>query len=162
MTIREATPSDWDRIWPIFQEVVRAGETYAYERETTKDEGERLWMQLPLKTFVFEENGELLGTFYLKTNQPGPGCHVSNCGYMVSSRARGRGLARALCEHSKLKAVELGYKAMQFNFVVSTNEVAVSLWQKLGFEVVGRLPRAFQHPTRGLVDALVMYQWLAD
>lgn len=160
MKIREATEADFEKIWPIFREIASAGETYAYPRDTTKEEAKRLWMHLPRKTFVAEEAGEILGTYYIKTNQPGPGSHVCNCGYMVSSTARGRGVASAMCEHSQRIATELCYKAMQFNFVVAGNEEAVRLWHKLGFDTVGRLPKAFKHPSRGYVDALVMYKWL--
>ena len=160
MEIREATAGDFEEIWPIFREIVAAGETYAYPRGTPKDEAERLWMLLPRKTFVAEEAGEVLGTYFIKTNHDGPGSHVCNCGYMVSSRARGRGLATSMCVHSQRTAVALGYKAMQFNLVATSNDVAVGLWKKPGFDVVGRLPRAFDHPTQGYVDALGMYKWL--
>lgn len=161
--IREATTDDFDAIWPIFETIVRAGETYAYATDTHRDRAYQLWMELPRKTFVYEdEQGDILATYYLKTNQAGPGSHVCNCGYMVSSAARGQGLATQLCEHSQGVAKELGYLAMQFNFVAASNEGAVRLWSRLGFETVGRLPRAFNHPTLGLVDALVMYKWLAD
>ncbi|MFD2167615.1 GNAT family N-acetyltransferase [Thalassotalea euphylliae] len=162
MQIREATSSDWDAIWPIFKEVVVAGETYAFDTDLTKAQGETIWLDTPRKTFVFEENGQILGTYYIKTNQAGNGNHVCNCGYMVSSIARGRGLATQLCEHSQHVAVSLGYKAMQFNFVASTNKGAVKLWTKLGFNTVGTLPNAFNHPEHGYVDAFVMYKWLAD
>ena len=161
MNIREAERKDWDLIWPIFNEVVKAGETYAYETETTKDQAEKIWLDAPRKTFVAEENGKIYGTYYIKTNQAGHGNQVCNCGYMVSSIARGRGLATTMCEHSQEMALKLGYKAMQFNFVASSNEGAVRLWNKLGFETVGRLPSAFNHPTKGYVDALVMFKWLA-
>lgn len=160
--IREATTADWPNIWPIFSEITRAGDTYAYPVDTDIETAERLWMRKPDRTFVFEEDGEILGTYYVKTNHDGPGQHVCNCGYMVSSEARGKGLARRMCEHSQIIAREMGYRAMQFNFVASSNEVAVSLWQKLGFEIVGRLPKAFDHPTQGFVDAFVMYKWLDD
>lgn len=160
MDIREANEQDFENIWPIFHEVVSAGETYAYDPDTTQAQALELWVRVPRKTFVCEEDGQILGTYYLKTNQPGFGNHVSNCGYMVSSKARGRGVARKLCEHSQKSAKTLGYKAMQFNFVVSTNEVAVQLWRKLGFQVVGTLPKAFNHPVLGFVDVYVMYQWL--
>jgi ribosomal protein S18 acetylase RimI-like enzyme len=160
MHIREAGIEDWDSIWPIFSEVVAAGDTYAYRRDTGKQEALDIWLAKPRATFLAEEDGDVLGTYYLKTNQDGPGSHVCNCGYMVSSSARGRGLASAMCEHSQNVARGLGYKAMQFNFVATTNTVAVRLWEKLGFSVVGTLPRAFQHPTHGYVDALVMYKWL--
>jgi L-amino acid N-acyltransferase YncA len=160
MTIREATEEDFDSIWEIFHEIVRAGETYAYPTDTNKDEAKRIWMDAPKRTYVFDESGTILGTYFLKTNQPGPGDHVCNCGYMVSSSARGRGLATIMCEHSQTMAKELGYKAMQYNFVASSNEAAVRLWNKLGFKTVGCLPKAFNHPVLGYVDALVMYKWL--
>jgi len=160
MNIREATENDFDAIWPIFNEVVSAGETYACPKETTKSEALNIWIRSPRKSYVVEENSQILGTYYIKTNQGGPGEHVCNCGYMVSSKARGKGLATAMCEHSQKIATELGYKAMQFNFVASSNEGAVRLWNKLGFETVGRLPKAFNHPAQGYIDALVMYKWL--
>ena len=161
MNIREATKQDWGLIWPIFHEIVKAGETYAYDEDTTAEQAEKIWLDVPRKTYVFEESGEILGTYYLKTNQAGPGSHVCNCGYMVSSRARGKGLATSMCEHSQKVARELGYKAMQFNFVASSNEGAVRLWGKHGFKTAGCLPRAFKHPVKGYVDALVMYKWLS-
>jgi len=160
MNIREAKGEDFDSIWPIFHEIASAGETYAYPRDTTREEAGRLWMRVPRATYVAEEDARLFGTYYIKTNQAGPGSHVCNCGYMVSPAARGRGLATAMCEHSQGVAVGLGYKAMQFNFVASSNEGAVRLWVKLGFEIVGRLPKAFNHPAKGYIDALVMYKWL--
>lgn len=162
MNIREATKEDWNAIWPIFHEIVSFGDTYAYEADTTKEKAEKIWLQTPRKTYVFEEGNQILGTYYLKTNQAGPGNHVCNCGYMVSSNARGRGLATTMCEHSQELAVELGYKAMQFNFVASSNEGAIRLWSKLGFDIVGRLPKAFKHPLKGYVDALVMFKLLVE
>jgi ribosomal protein S18 acetylase RimI-like enzyme len=160
MNIREATRQDFDHIWPIFHEIAMAGETYAYPRDITREQAVQLWLDTPRKTYVIEDGGEILGTYFIKTNQAGPGDHVCNCGYMVAAAARGRGLAGAMCEHSQKIARKLGYKAMQFNFVASSNEGAVRLWSKLGFAVVGRLPKAFHHPSRGYVDALVMYKWL--
>lgn len=162
MVIREATNNDFDRIWPIFHAVASAGDTYAYPGDITKEQAFYLWMDQPRKTFVCEDEGQVLGTYYLKTNQQGPGEHVCNCGYMVSAAARGRGLATTMCEHSQQVARELGYKAMQFNFVATSNEGAIRLWHKLGYETVGRLPKAFAHPEQGLIDALVMYKWLGD
>ena len=160
MNIREATREDFDQIWPIFDEIAAAGETYTYPPDTTKGQALKIWMETPRNTYVLEEDGKILGTYFIKSNQSGPGDHVCNCGYMVSSSARGHGLGTAMCEHSQRLARELGYKAMQFNFVVSTNESAVRLWSKLGFAIVGRLPKAFHHPSKGYVDALVMYKWL--
>jgi L-amino acid N-acyltransferase YncA len=160
MNIREATDKDLEAIWPIFHDIVKAGDTYAYRPDTSKQDAYKIWFVQPRKTFVFGEKGNVLGTYFIKTNQAGPGSHVCNCGYMVCSSARGRGLATAMCEHSQMVARDLGYKAMQFNFVASNNIVAVKLWQKLGFETVGNLPKAFNHPNAGLIDALVMYKWL--
>src|SRR5215510_6226834 len=114
MNIRAATLEDFEQIWPIFREIVAAGETYAYPRDITKEQAQRIWMDTPKRTYVLEDNGQVLGTYFIKTNQLGPGDHVCNCGYMVSSAARGRGVATLMCEHSQDIAKELGYKAMQF------------------------------------------------
>jgi ribosomal protein S18 acetylase RimI-like enzyme len=160
MKIREITENEFEKIWPIFHEIVSSGETYPYPRDTPREEAEKLWIHVPRKTYVIEDDGQIVGTYYIKTNQPGAGSHVCNCGYMVSPEARGKGFATTMCEHSQSVARELGYKAMQFNLVVSTNAGAVRLWKKLGFDIVGRLPLAFNHPTKGYVDAFVMYKWL--
>jgi len=160
MVIREATQEDWLTIWPIFRAVAAAGETYAFDRGICAEEARQLWMVQPRRTFVAEEAGAIVGTYYLKTNQQGPGAHVCNCGYIVAEAARGRGIAAALCEHSQALARELGYRAMQFNFVASSNAGAIRLWQRLGFVVVGTLPGAFHHPNLGFIDALIMYKWL--
>lgn len=162
ITLRPAREADFPRIWPIFESIVRKGDTYTYDAATDERQARRIWMELPNETWVAEEAGRLLGTYYIKTNQGGGGDHVCNCGYMVAPEARGRGLATTMCRHSQARALELGFDAMQFNFVVATNEAAVRLWQKLGFDVVGRLPRAFRHPDGRLVDALVMYKWLRE
>ena len=160
MSIRLATMTDFDAIWPIFQDIIKAADTYAYQPNMSKEEARNVWMEQPKRTYVFEEGNQVLGTYYIKTNQSGPGSHVCNCGYMVLLSARGNGLGLTMCEHSQRIAKELGYKAMQYNFVASTNDVAVRLWQKLGFQTVGTLPQAFNHPKQGYVDALVMYKWL--
>lgn len=161
MYIREATDDDFDGIWPLFNAIVGAGDTYAYSVDTTREQAYAIWMRAPRKTYVVEDDAEILGTYYIKTNHAGPGSHVCNCGYMVSSLVRGRGLATLMCEHSQAIALEFGYQAMQFNFVASSNEGAVRLWHKLGFETVGRLPAAFNHPSLGYVDALIMYKQLS-
>lgn len=158
--IRPMTTEDFPRFWPIFQAVAARQETYAYDPALTQEQALDLWLQAPLYTQVAEEDGELLGSYFLKANAAGPGSHVCNCGYMVAQAARGRGVGRLLCEHSQQLAREAGFLAMQFNGVVASNEVAVALWHKLGFGTVGRLPRAFRHPELGLVDCLVMYKWL--
>ena len=162
MNIREATAEDFEQIWPIFHEVVAAGDTYAYARDTQKSEACRVWLDQPDRTFVAEQGGLVLGTYYIKKNASGPGDHVCNCGYMVSGAARGRGLATLMCEHSQQLAIDMGFKAMQFNLVVETNEGAAALWVKLGFAIVGTLPGAFKHPERGYVGAHVMYKWLGE
>lgn len=162
ITIRYARDSDFAALWPILRGVIRAGDTYTIEPGLTREAVRTLWMQTPRATCVAEIAGEPLGTYYIRTNQPGGGAHVCNAGYMVAPAARGRGLARAMCLHSQEEARAMGYLAMQFNFVVETNRAAIALWEELGFETVGRLPRAFQHPAEGLVDARVMYKWLAD
>ena len=158
--IREATGEDWPLLWPIFQPFDEAGYTYAYDPATTYEQGRVLWLDKSRQTFLFEDAGEVLGTYYIKTNQDGPCDHVCKCGYMVPDQARGRGIARQMCEHSQIIAQEMGYRAMQFNFVASSNVGAVVLWQKLGFDTVGRLPGAFKHPSKGYLDALVMYKSL--
>ncbi len=159
--IREATDADFEAIWPIFHAVVKTGDTYAYPPTTSKEEARSIWLQKPLKTYVAEEEGILLGTYYIKENQSGPGNHVCNCGYMVSEKARGKGIATQMCEHSQKIALELGFKAMQYNSVVASNVGAVRLWQSLGYDIIGTLPKAYNHQTLGYVDAHVMYKWLA-
>ena len=117
---------------------------------------------MPLITYVVEKNSVILGTYFIKTNQTGAGEHVCNCGYMVAPAAQGQGLATLMCQHSQRQALELGYKAMQFNFVAASNTGALKLWQKLGFATVGCLPKAFLHPQLGYIDAMVMYKWLTS
>ncbi|MDN7486348.1 N-acetyltransferase [Burkholderia sp. AU45274] len=162
ITIRPMTDDDFPRFWPTYRAIVAAQETYAFDAAPTQEAARALWLDAPLCTWIAEEGGVVLGSYYLKANAGGPGNHVSNCGYMVSEAARGRGVARLMCEHSQQVARERGFLAMQFNSVVSTNEVAVALWQKLGFEIVGRLPRAYRHARLGFVDSLVMFKWLGD
>jgi ribosomal protein S18 acetylase RimI-like enzyme len=116
------------------------------------------WRARGHDVFVAEEDGAILGTYYLRANQNGGGAHVANCGYMTARVAVGRGIGRTMCMHSLAYARSRGFRAMQFNFVVSSNEGAVRLWQSCGFEIVGRLPEAFNHPTLGYVDAFVMYR----
>ncbi|WP_304641092.1 GNAT family N-acetyltransferase [Pseudomonas sp.] len=159
--IRAFEAADWPSVWDILRPVFRAGETYSYAPDISEADARKAWIDAPAQTFVaLDEQGELLGTYFIKPNQPGLGAHVCNCGYVVAERARGRGLASAMCEHSQRIAPQMGFRAMQYNLVVSTNEGAVRLWQKLGFTVVGQLPGAFRHPVHGYVDALVMYKLL--
>jgi len=158
--IRSVQPEDHGAIWRILEPVIRAGETYPLPRDMTQPESIAFWTGRDCETFVAEENGWLLGTYYLRANQLGGGAHVANCGYITASDAAGHGVGRQMCEHSLAYARGRGFRAMQFNFVVSTNERAIRLWQEMGFETVGRLPLAFRHPRHGYVDALVMFRSL--
>lgn len=160
LAIRPMDAAHFDAFWPIFETVVRAGETYTYDVDTDRATARRLWLQTPRETWVAIADGEVLGSYYLKTNAAGGGAHVCNCGYMVAPAARGRGIARALCEHSMARARTLGYRAMQFNAVVASNSGAVRLWQRLGFAIVGTVPGAFAHPSLGEVDLHVMHRHL--
>ncbi|MBT3629800.1 MAG: GNAT family N-acetyltransferase [Candidatus Marinimicrobia bacterium] len=160
LKIIEARHEDFELIWPIFHEIVSSGDTYAYPSDMSKIEAFNVWITQPQKTYIAMLNDEVLGTYYIKTNPESSAHHICNCGYMVASKARGQGLATSMCTHSQLKALELGYLAMQFNFVIASNLGAIRLWTKLGFETVERLPRVFNHPTLGLIDALVMYKLL--
>lgn len=158
ITVRAAGSGDADAIWKIIEPTIRGGETYALARDITREEAVAHWFAQDHEVFVAEDNREVVGTYYMHANQKGGGAHVANCGYMTDVRASGRGVARAMCEHSLDHAKTRGFRAMQFNFVVSTNQRAVRLWQSFGFEIVGRLPGAFLHPTAGYVDAFVMYR----
>jgi len=160
MIIRPATDTDRAAIWAILEPVIRAGETYTLDRDMGEDAALAYWFGADKAVFVAEEDGVILGTYYLRANQAGGGAHVANCGYMTGAEATGRGVARAMALHSFEEAKARGFRAMQFNFVVASNTRAVGLWQSLGFDVVGRLPGAFDHPALGFVDALVMVRAL--
>jgi ribosomal protein S18 acetylase RimI-like enzyme len=163
MKIRAALPADDDAIWKILEPVFRAGETYPIPRDIGRDDALAYWRTPGHSVFVAEENGAVAGTYYLRANNKGGGSHVANCGYVTGQDATGRGIARAMCLHSLDIARERGFKAMQFNFVISTNERAVKLWRACGFEIAGRLPGAFRQPGKdgeSDVDALVMYRTL--
>ncbi|HEX8192139.1 MAG TPA: GNAT family N-acetyltransferase [Allosphingosinicella sp.] len=160
MHIRKAETGDRTAIAAIILPTIREGSTYALDPGMTEAEALAYWTGPDRQTFVAVDEGEVVGTYYLRANQAGGGRHVCNCGYMTSPAASGRGVARAMCAHSLEQARTDGFRAMQFNFVVSTNERAVRLWQSLGFDIVGRLPGAFEHPHLGFVDALVMYRTL--
>jgi L-amino acid N-acyltransferase YncA len=159
--IQRFVDADWPQIWQILEPVFRLGETYAFPPDITEAEARKAWVEIPKATYVAKDSsGLVIGTYYLKPNQPGPGSHVCNCGYVVSDGARGQGVATLMCLHSQQEAVRLGFRAMQYNLVVSTNDGAVRLWKKLGFDVVGTLPGAFRHPRMGFVDAFVMFKRL--
>ncbi len=158
MLIRPATNGDASAIWTIMEPILQAGETYALPRDLDKESALAYWFSADREVFVAEDGGDIVGTYCLQANQKGGGAHVANCGYMTAASATGRGVARAMCAHSLDRARERGFRAMQYNFVISTNERAVRLWQSFGFEIVGRLPGAFVHPTLGYVHAYIMYR----
>ncbi|MGK7891454.1 MAG: N-acetyltransferase family protein [Leptolyngbyaceae cyanobacterium] len=163
ISIRPMQSSDWPALWAMIEPVFRAGDTYVFDPNISETEAHRVWVDLPQMTYVAQaEEGSLVGTFYLKPNQPGLGSHVANCGYIVATQARGQGVATLMCEQSQREAQRLGFRAMQFNCVVATNEGAVRLWQKLGFTIVGTLPGAYRHHHHGFVNALVMYKSLVE
>ena len=151
--IRRATESDFHAIWEIFHRVVERGDTYPYAPDTPQEEAHSLWMSGSVETFVASSAGKMVGTYILKPNQPGLGSHVANAGFMVNPEYQGRGIGKTMAEHAIKTAGERGFLAMQFNFVVSTNQTAVTLWKKLGFVIVGTLPKVFRHQELGLVDA---------
>ena len=158
--IRPAASPDHDAIWAILEPVLRTGDTYTLPQDITREDALAYWFRDGHEVFVAEEAQQVAGTYYLRANQGGGGSHVANCGYMTSPALRGKGIARAMLEHSLARARTRGFRAMQFNFVVSTNERAIRTWLAYGFETIGRLPAAFNHPTHGFVDALVMYKQL--
>ncbi|MCF2530295.1 GNAT family N-acetyltransferase [Yinghuangia soli] len=162
MEIRDAVPEDWPAIWPFFREIVRAGETYTYPRDTDEEFGRVLWMLAPPGRTVVavDADGTVLGSAKMNPNQMGPGSHVASASFMVDPAARGRGVGRALGEHVLAWARAEGYRSMQFNAVVESNTHAVALWKSIGFEVVGTVPGAFHHPELGDVGLHVMYQRL--
>ena len=179
MKICEATDADHDGIWRIFHEVVANGDTYAFDPGMSREDALAYWFARGTHTYVARQesvgNGvvvarkstasptviqgqDIVGTYILRPNQSGGGSHVGNAAFMVAPEARGLGVGRAMGEHCISEARRLGFRAMQFNFVVSTNESAVTLWQDLGMKIIGTLPGAFRHPTLGYVDVYVMYQ----
>jgi len=160
MLIRNATAADADAIAAIILPTIRDGSTFALDSDMSETDALAYWLAPDKEAFVAVDDDVVVGTYFMRRNQAGGGRHVCNCGYMTSVAAAGRGIARRMCEHSLDHARARGFRAMQFNFVVSTNERAVRLWQSLGFEIVGRLPGAFRHPREDYVDVLVMYRTL--
>jgi L-amino acid N-acyltransferase YncA len=161
MEIRPASDSDRDAIWNIFHEVVAAGDTYALDPNISREDALAYWFGPRTHTYVAEQSAiGIAGTYILRPNQSGGGSHVANAGFMVAASARGEGLGRAMAEHCLSEARRLGFRAIQFNYVISTNIAAIRLWQDLGFKIVGTLPDAFRHPEKGYVDVYVMYRSL--
>jgi L-amino acid N-acyltransferase YncA len=157
--IREYVETDWPQVWPIFQEVVAAGETYAFDPAWSSDQARAIWVESPPGlTVVAVEDERVLGTAKMGPNRPGPGSHVATASFMVAADARGRGVGRALGSYAVEWARAKGYAAMQFNAVVECNDAAIALWKDLGFEVIGTVPEAFEHPTKGRVGLHVMHR----
>ena len=162
ITLRKYTKLDWAGLWRIIEPVFRSGESYAYSPSISEQAAKETWINEPSASYVAQdEAGEIVGSYYIKPNQPALGSHVCNCGYIVAAQAQGKGFAGKMCAHSQQQAIEMGFSAMQYNLVATSNEGAIYLWKKHGFEVVGTLPRAFNHARLGLIDALVMYKLLA-
>jgi ribosomal protein S18 acetylase RimI-like enzyme len=160
LRVRQIEAGEFERVWPLFQTVIAGGDTYSYPPDLDIEQARAWWTTPPCRCFIAERDGEVLGCYMLKPNQPGLGDHVANAGYMVSPAARGQGIASMLCEHSMGEARRAGFTAMQFNFVVSTNTTAVRLWQRHGFQIVGQVPGAFRHAELGPTDIYVMHRTL--
>ncbi len=162
LAIRPASATDEDSIWRILEPMIREGATYPLDPSLNREEAFAYWFAPDKSVFVAEMDGAVVGTYYLKPNSTGPTNHVGNAGFVTAPEARGRGVASAMARDSFTRATEAGFRALQFNLVIATNEAALHLWQKMGMEVVGRLPQAFRHKEHGFVDALVMYRLLQD
>lgn len=160
LLIRQATPADRAAIWGLLEPTIREGETFALPADMSEADAIAYWLAPGHAVFLAEIDGRPVGTYFLRANQKGGGDHVANAAYTTAPEMRGRGVARAMAEHSLEEALKRGFAAMQFNFVISSNESAVRLWTRLGFATVGRLPGAFRHPRLGPVDALVMFRSL--
>lgn len=160
MTVRKATLRDYDSVWSIFSSVIKTGDTYVFDPETPVEDLQKLWFADHMATFVIEEEGVVLGTYIIKPNQPDLGSHIANASYMIHPDAQGKGIGKLLCQHSIDFAKSAGYHAIQFNIVVSSNDAAVALWEKFGFEIIGTTPDGFRHQTLGLVDTHIMYKKL--
>ena len=160
INIRTANESDRAAAWKIIKSVIAGGDTYVFDPASPEDEMLTYWFSPEKYVYVAEENGEVVGTYWIKANQPGLGSHVGNGAYMVSPAAKGKGVGRLMAEHSIEEARRLGFKSIQFNFVVKSNEVAVRLWQSVGFEIIGEIPDAFDHREHGMTNAYIMYRKL--
>ena len=159
-SIRPTTSDDHDLIWKILKPIFRAGETYSIDPKISRTDALEYWTGGSHNAFVAELDGEILGTYYIRPNQGGHGNHICNCGYMTAPAAQGRGIARAMLEHSLEIAPELGFRAMQYNFVLANNARALDIWKRHGFVEIGRIPDAFNHPKDGFVDAHILYKLL--
>jgi ribosomal protein S18 acetylase RimI-like enzyme len=158
--IRKAISTDADKIWIIIKEVIATGDTYVFDPDSSREKMLAYWCGRDKQTYVALFDSEIVGTFVIKDNQPDLGAHIANASYMTSPPASGRGIGKSMGEFSLKEAKRLGYKAMQFNIVVKSNDRAVRLWKKLGFNIIGEIPEAFNHRKDGLVNAYIMYRKL--
>lgn len=158
--IRPFTKADHPHLWAILKPIFRAGETYAINPLVSKRQAVKYWTKGTHTAFVAHIGNDILGTYYICPNQGGNGAHICNCGYATHTDAQGKGIARVMLEHSFSTARDMGFHAMQFNFVLRSNNRAIAIWEKNGFDVIGRIPKAFNHPSDGYVDALIMHKIL--
>lgn len=158
--ITPATSADEERIWALLQPVFRAGDTYAVDPLIDRDAAIAYWMEADKTAFILRIEGQAVGTYYIRPNQPGGGAHICNCGFITAPSARGNGVARRMLDHALIEAKQQGYRAMQFNFVLASNQRALAIWQRNGFATIGRIPQAFLHPKQGYVDALILHRSL--
>ncbi len=160
MNIREAILDDHTAVWKIFKSVIETGENFVFDPKTKKESLGRLWFGDSMKTYVVVEDTKILGSYYIKPNQPGLGSHIANCGYMVNTNSLGKGVGKLMCAHSIENSTKMGYKAIQFNMVVSSNKIAVKLWESFGFKIIGTIPDGFKHAKKGYVDTYIMHRKL--
>ena len=160
LEIKEATEADAPQVWEIIKAVITTGDSYVFAPDSSREKMLDYWFSEDKQTYVALLENKIVGTFFLKANQPDLGSHIANAGYMVAPKAQGKRIGRQMAEFSIEEAKRLGYCAMQFNFVVKTNEAAVKLWLSLGFEIIGEIPEAFNHIENGLTNALIMYRKL--
>jgi len=163
LQIRPFEAADWPGLWSLLEPVFRAGETFPHDPAISEAEAQVAWVERSQAVMVaVDASGALVGTYYLRPNSLALGAHVAKAGYVVAEQARRRRIGSRLCQHSLQAARRLGFRAMQFNLVVSTNSAGIRCWQRNGFQVVGTLPGAFLHKRLGYVDALVMFQGLVE
>ena len=158
--ITSATSADEERIWALLQPVFSAGDTYAVDPLIDREAAIAYWMEADKTAFILRIEGQAVGTYYIRPNQPGGGAHICNCGFITAPSARGKGVARRMLDHALIEAKQQGYRAMQFNFVLASNQRALAIWQRNGFATIGRIPQAFLHPKQGYVDALILHRSL--
>jgi ribosomal protein S18 acetylase RimI-like enzyme len=157
LVIRESNTEDHDDVWSIIKSVIAGGDTYVFDPNSTREKMIKFWFAPDKHTYVATDNNKIVGSFFIKDNQPDLGSHIANAGYMTSPEARGKGIGKAMGEFSLVEARRIGYKAMQFNIVIASNTAAVALWKKIGFDIIGEIPEAFNHKKLGITNAYIMY-----